>query len=311
MAWEYESLFDVPARAERDLISWTDQPTAVRVGRMGYRARTTVAGDRLEAEVFPIFGRKQAAMAREKKTHQTREAQERANHARSIRKMILLAEANFGREDIHLTLTYGEEEPDYERCQKDIRNFLARVKRAREKRGLSELKYIYVIEGGENGQRIHAHFLMNGGISREELEAIWKKAAAGGGYANADRLQPGNTGLDAIVTYMAKQLWARGMKRTGKEDEIDEIARFMTRHPGKRRKWSRSYNLKLPKVRTSDSRCSNARVRRIAQDFHNNARAEMEKVYPGYSFVRCAVYYSDVTDGVFIRCVMRRKGVGS
>ena len=148
-------------------------------------------------------------------------------------------------------------------------------------------------------------------ISREELEAIWKKSAAGGGYANADRLQPGNTGLDAIVTYMAKQLWARGMKRTGKEDEIEEIARFMTRHPGKRRKWSRSHNLKLPKVRTSDSRCSNAVVKRIAQDFRNDARAEMEKVYPGYSFVRCAVYYSDVIDGVFIRCVMRRKGVGS
>lgn len=308
MGQDYRSLFDVPATdpAQADLFAWGNQPTFARVGRMAYRTRTTVAGNRLEAEVFPIFGRRQAAAARKAKSRQTGEAQERANHARSIRKMILLAETNFTRQDVHLTLTYQDGEPDYARCQKDIRNFFQRVKRLREKRGLSELKYIYVIEGGENGHRIHAHILMSGGISREELETIWKQSGTGTGYANADRLQPGSDGLDAIVTYMAKQLWAKGFRKTGKGDEIDEIARFMAKHPGRRRKWCRSHNLKQPKVRTSDSKCSNARVKRIAMDMQHTAKAEMEKLYQGYVFVKCAVYYSDVVDGVYIRCVMRK-----
>jgi len=255
------------------------QATATRIGQMGYRTRTTVAGPRLEAEVYPIFGRNTEAMLRRaKKTNVTPEKQARLNRERSIRHLIQLVDANFDERDIHLTLTYRQA-PGYERAQKDMRNFLLRIKRIREKRGMSELKYIFTIEGDEDGQkeRIHIHLLMNGDMDREELEQIWSK-----GYANADRLRPDENGLEAIARYIAKQ-------------------------QRNRRRWCASRNLKQPKSRTSDSRVRNAAVKRIAWDFEDAARTEMEKVYPGYQFVKCSVRFSDIVDGAYIRCVMRKK----
>ena len=208
----------------------------------------------------------------------TPEKQARLNHERSVRHLVQLADANFTEKDIHLTLTYAGA-PTFSRAQKDMRNFILRLKRIREKRGMKELKYIYTIEGEEDGsrERIHIHMLTNGDMDRAELEEIWAK-----GYANADRLQPDENGLEAIARYIAKQ-------------------------QKNKRRWCASRNLKQPKVRTSDSKCNNARVKRIAFDFQNEAKAEMEKIYPGYQFVKCTVRYSDVVDGAYIRCVMRKK----
>lgn len=294
MSWEFEALFDVmPARAEADglmdLMSWDllrcvagesiRRESNLRVGQMGYRTRTTVAGPRLEAEVYPVFGRStEAFLRRAKKTNVTPERQQRLNHERSVRHLIQLVDGNFTAEDIHLTLTYSQA-PTYERAQKDMRNFLLKVKRLRKKREMSQLKYIYTIEGDEDRtkQRIHIHLLMNGDMDREELEGIWAK-----GYANADRLRPDENGLEAIARYLVKQ-------------------------QRNRRKWCASRNLKQPKSRTSDSRCSNARVKRIAFDMQSEAKEQMEKIYPGYQFVKCSVRFSDVISGAYIRCVMRKK----
>ena len=310
MSWEYEQLFDVPVTASQtDLTNWMDEDerkrlTNIRVGAMGYRTRTTVAGPRLEAEVYPIFGRSTEAMLRRaKKTNVTPEKVQRLNRERSIRHLVQLADTNFDERDIHLTLTYRKA-PSYERAQTEMRNFCLRLKRAREKAGLPELKYIYTIEGSNDGtrERTHIHMLTNGDMDREEIERIWNKGFAYKysekndrdwfdlhktelpikvGYANADRLQPDENGLEAIARYLVKQ-------------------------QKNRKKWCASRNLKQPKSRTSDSRCSRGQVKRIAFDMRNEAKAQMEKIYPGYQFVSCQVRYSDIVDGAYIRCVMRR-----
>ena len=284
MSWEYEALFDVPVtESQTDLMSWMDEGerkrlTNIRVGQMGYQTQTTVAGPRLEAEVYPIFGRDTSAtLRRAKKTNVTPEKVQRLNRERAVRHLIQLADANFGEQDIHLTLTYRNA-PTYERARKDMRNFCLRLKRAREKAGLPELKYIYTIEGDDDGkkERIHIHMLTNGDMDRAEVERIWEK-----GWANADRLQPDENGLEAIARYLVKQ-------------------------QKNRKKWCASRNLKQPKSRTSDSRCSRGQVKRIAFDMRNEAKAQMEKIYPGYKFVSCQVRYSDIVDGAYIRCIMRR-----
>ena len=69
----------------------------------------------------------------------------------------------------------------------------------------------------------------------------------------------------------------------------------------------RQPNLKQPKRRSSDAKTSNRVVKAIAHDIRNEAREEMEKLYPRYRFVDCKVYYSDQLDGVYIRVLMRRK----
>lgn len=280
MSWEFEGLFDAIVDNEADdLLStfWRSQPSAIKVGQMGYRTHTTKSGPRLEAEIYPVFGREQELKARKAKQNISPEKQQRLNLERSKRHFVQLVDGNFTERDIHLTLTYAQA-PEYNRAVKDVGNFLRKLRRLRKKRGLPELKYAGTVEGNDDGtrERIHVHLLMNDGISREELEKIWAK-----GYANADRLQMNESGLEAVARYIVKQ-------------------------QKNRRKWMASRNLVQPKERTSDTRVSKRRIKLIAQDFRNEAKEVMEKVYPGYSFVRCAVYYSDVLDGVYIRCVMRK-----
>lgn len=280
MSWEYEGLFEGIINSEADDLMtryWQSQPSAIKVGQMGYRTKTTTAGPRLEAEVYPMFGREQERRARAARKNLTPDKMQRLNLERAKRHFIQLIDANFTEKDIHLTLTYREA-PDYERAQKDVRNFLLKVKRIRKRRELPELKYAGTIEGNEEGnlKRIHVHLLMNDGISREELEQIWAK-----GWANADRLRTNESGLEAVARYIIKQ-------------------------QRNKRKWFASRNLVQPKSRTSDSKISNRRVKTIAHDFNNEAKQIMEKIYPGYVFVKANVYYSDVVDGVYIRCVMRR-----
>lgn len=287
MAWVYADLFDAemePAEHSEQLTFWQDEPSSLHVGQMGYRRRTTKAGPRLEAEIYPVFGREERGRLRQAKQNQTPEKQRRLNEQRAKHQLTLLIDANFGKNDYHLTLTYAGEEPDLDRCRKDIRNFFARVKRARDRRGLEELKYIYAI-GHDSESRIHVHMIINGGIEPVELQQIWGK-----GRTRADLLQPNEHGLQGLANYLFRQ--------NARAKEAGQL-------PGEKT-WVPSRNLKRPKTRRRDCRCSNARVRHIAGDIQNEAREIMEKLYPGYTFVECKVRHSDIVDGVYIRCVMRK-----
>ena len=286
MGWEYEDLFNNRMTGDG---SFLEEPSFIQVGRMGYRRRTTVSGPRIDAEVFPVFGRHQRGDLRRAKSRITREAQQRANDERSRIHLIQLVEGNFSERDVSLTLTYDGESPEAERVEKDVRNFIARVKLARAKAGLEEMKYIYTIGGDEmpaagySGKRPHVHMILSGGIDGDELEKIWGK-----GRANCDRLQPRDEGLGGIATYFTKQ-------------RQDRPARIGAK------KWRGSRNLKQPVKRSRDARMPNGRVKRIARDFRNEAKEVMEKLYPGYQMQDCQVRYSDVIDGVYIRCVLRRR----
>jgi hypothetical protein len=288
MGWRYEGLFEREVHpGEVDLSAWWRQEqTMIPVGRMGYRRRTVLAGDRLECEIYPVFGREDEGKARAARKNETPEKQKRLNRQRAERYITLLADTNFTEKDIELTLTYRNTyQPDYERCQKDVNNFIRKVKRYREKRGLEQLKYIYVIEGGfekKNGfgtTKLHCHMMMNGGVSREILEEIWEY-----GYANTKQLQPDeDRGLEELAKYMIKESKGRG------------------------RRYCHSRNLKKPLIKTRDARTSNRVVKAMVKDIRYEARDEMEKRYPSYKFIDCKIYCSDQMDGVYIRVLMRRR----
>lgn len=289
MSWEYEGLFEREDPDDGQLNFWTCVPTDARIGQMRYRTRTTKAGDRLEAEVYPIFGREDRGRLRAAKKTRSRQAVQDANERRARRHLINLIETNFGRGDHHVLLTY-ERESKEERAKKDITNFLKRLKTLRKNKRLPDLKYIYAMGGGEEDdeKRIHFHLMTNGGLTEEEIIKCWMQTP-GAGIANRDILQPDDNGLEALSKYFFRQHKDR--------DPAGQIGKHA---------WCASRNLKKPKSRTSDTKCTNARVRRIAHDFRNEAKGEMEKIYPGYRLVRCSVNYSDIVSGVYIRCVMRR-----
>ena len=290
MAWEFEDLFN-NRRAEDG--GFLAEPCFIPVGTMGYRRRTTVSGPRIDAEVFPVFGRGVKTMLRRAKSQQTGEAQQRANDERSRLRFIQLVEANFTEKDVAVGLSYAGKPPTPERVDKDMRNFLDRVKRRRIREGLPELKYAYAIGGDEmpaagySGKRPHVHVIMNGGIDRDEIEKLW-----GNGHANTHRLQPRDEGLGGIAVYFTRQMQDRPPKMGVK-------------------KYRPSKNLIRPEPRSTDAKIANSRVRKIAYDFENVAKEAMEKLYPGYVFQKCVVKYSDVVPSVYIRCVLRKvKGGG-
>lgn len=280
---EYQELFCVGELTEMEKRLYGGDPYRERVGGMHYCTKTEKAGDTLVLTVYPILGRSDRAKAEAARKAMSRERQTRYNRERARRRLALLMDANFGRKDLHVTLTYRGTPPDYEQARKDVRNYLRAVKRMREKAGLPEMKYIYVLEeeGGDGEKRrIHVHLMMTGGISREALEEKW-----GRGYANCDRLQPeeGN-GLMELARYFTKL-----------EQE---------KH---RRAWSASKNLRKPRTTVSRTRMSNARVRRLCQEIPGNAVEIMGKLYPAYKLGAVEPYVSDWIPGVYLRIRLRRR----
>ena len=289
MGWKYGCLFETEWQdAQMDLTQWwRSQPTEIPVGKMGYKRSVTLAGPRMECEIYPVFGREEETKARKAKMNRTPGKVRKQNLKRSEQHLIQLLDTNFGEKDLHVTLTYRGDPPSYDQCMKDMRNYILKLKRYRTKMGLDELKYIYNIEGGREQktgysmQRMHIHLIVNGGMDREDLEAIWSN-----GYANCDRLQPNERGLEELGKYIIKQ-----------------------HENGKR--WCASRNLKQPKKRKSDVKTSNGLVKRMALDMQSVAKGQMEKLYPSYQFVECRVYYSDILDGVYIKVLMRKKDQGA
>ena len=256
MSWTYADLFNVPIGAEDQPKLWTIEPCQIPVGRMGYRTRTVLAGPMLDIEVFPRYGRAEEDRLREAKQNSTQEKVQAANLERA--------------------------KPDYDRVQKDLRNYRDRIRRRRQREGLPDLKYIYVVEGFEPGneKRGHAHMVVNGGISRDELEKMWTK-----GVTRSRHLEPNDEGMVAVARYIMKE------KRGG-------------------HRWACSKNLKRPDRKESDCKISNRRVKTIAEDElqeTNRARRIMETLYPDYEMVNISVRGNDIVPGVYIRSTMRRK----
>ena len=288
---DYEALFDVEGEPTPGWMS----------GVLRQRAAMTKAGELLYIASYPVWTCQTAKRAAG--IRPTRAAQKKVNDRRAKLRLEQLINANFGEGDLLITCTYRDEtQPqDAARAHKDIRNYLARVKRLRERRGLSELKYIYVTEtthSEKRGTRYHHHLITNGdGVSREELEQLWATQARSHGsvgICNTRRAQPTEEGLAGWANYITKS-----GNRTGDQDsEAQGIAT--------KRRWCRSRNLKIPQTRTSDKRISRRRIERIALDVEAQARIIFEQIYPGYELIDCTVRESSYVPGAYIRARMRR-----
>lgn len=308
---EFETIFDTEVyEASPEVLG------RVRPGVLGYRTKTTKSGEMLESEVFPIW--ETGAEARRARKAITREAQRRLNDRNAVRKLVRLVSCNFGRGDLMVTLTYGDERiPGFREVQRDVRNFIRRLKDRRIREGLDELKYIYSIEGfrGEEAEaseapalpgvleaapevierkggvspRPHVHMILSGGLEREAIEGLWGK-----GWANCRQLQPDRyTGLEAISRYMVKS-WRRE-RGEGASPEG---------YPGKR--WYGSRNLKKPTVTVSDWRMSRGRVAKAVEEIAEGPGSVFNRAYPGYELVDFEVRSSEFVSGVYIYARMRR-----
>ena len=238
--------------------------------RSWYRETRFECGDYMEVNLYPVYTK---APSRRKKAKPTSETQQKLNELNAEHKLIRIANANFGSHDLKIELTYSAEHlpEDDEAAARELRNFLRRVKRYRQSRGLSELKYIAVTEKGPRSGRYHHHLIMNGDIELFDLVQLW-----GNGIVGTDMLQFDQDGIASLARYMMKQ----AREFIGKK------------------KYTRSRNLIDPPPKSRDNRFSKRKIMELAKDTDN--RAEFEKLYEGYRLSRASVVYNEANGGVYI-----------
>lgn len=182
---------------------------------MPYIKVKILSGDVLEyIQTFsPNYGNHKS---RKKKVSKSTIKQIMINEKNAINKVARKINANFGKGDIFLTLTYEGHVPKYEQAKKDLVNFLRRVKYYRKKHGMPPLKYIGTTEYQDT--RAHHHIIMSA-MSLDVISSLWK---LGGAYIT--------------------KLYSR---------EYSGLAKYISKEPRRKsyaRRWTGSRNLKAPVI---------------------------------------------------------------
>lgn len=231
--------------------------------------------DYIEIDLFP-FVELQYKPSRGGRQKTTSPKQKSLNDKKARRYFRLLAKSNFGSNDIHLTLSYAENNrPNTpEQGEKKLRNFLRRLKRLYKRHG-KELKYIYVTEVSSKG-RAHHHLLINNGVDRDEIEQAW-----GLGWANSKRIQSERGGIEALVCYLSKD-------------------------PKGRKRYTSSRNLVKPLESVSDTKTSRKKFQQLTlwPEDCEDMRKHFEKEHPDYQIISIEKHYNAVTCEWYIRAKM-------
>lgn len=284
---EMEALFDRAAESGD-----------TRIGDvMAIRTRETVAGPQMDVEIYPVWDTKATEAARMRmQTEKHRQAVAGVNERRlkdRIRRLIL---QNFELGDLFITLTYDKKGESYslEGVKSDIKNYLAKIRRARKRLGLGELKYLWVIEKNttkrEHIDVYHVHMFMNR-MDRDTAESLW-----GHGIANTKSLKEDESGdrFERISRYVCKSLYSWEKYE---------------------RAWGHSRNLQEPEERESDKTMTRTALRRatrgIEEDMsHKGLQALAEMKYPEYEVIRIDAHGSRYVAGVYVYIRMRRRKGG-
>lgn len=242
----------------------------------------------LEVDIVHVTNIPEAGKGKKKESSQK---QKNLNDKRSKRRFVQIANTNFGEDDLHISATYNDKHlpMTLKEAEKNVHNYLDRVKRRMKKVTGQDLKYMLVTEytpdeeDEEKAVRIHHHIIINGGLSRDDLELMWsttrinwKKADDKEyrknidyiGFVNCDRLQPNENGIEGLVNYINKR--KKGCK-----------------------KWSASMNLEKPKERKNDHKYSYRKVCLLAKTPED--KEIWRKVYKGYEPTKIKFEYNDYT----------------
>lgn len=280
-------------------------------GVLRQRVKSVRHGPMLDIECYPVWDTTLALMAkREAKKEAHRRAQERLNRENAKKRLIRLVNANFGADSLIVLCEYplDKQPADDEEAARDIRNYIKRIKYARAKMELPEIRYIYITEVTVSeafGVRFHHHIIMSGGISRDMAEDKW--LCKHGGRCNAKRAQPGEKHLAGFACYLTEDKRERVPETDGKNPQEKAI----------KRGWVPSKNLADPEkaATIADKKISIRKAQKIAETMTDagNAREIFAKLWPEYELVisngrpEINVRRSRWTAGVYIQAQLRRK----
>ena len=241
-----------------------------------YRERKYYCGNYLEIEVFPVYTK---AKGKGKRKKPTTEIQQRLNQRHAEAKLRRLLHTNFTEADFFVTLTFDDAHlpPSVEDAQQLLQNFLRRLKRR-----CTGLKYIYILEKGQENGRIHIHMVISGGLDEDDLAALW-----GMGKVKASLLEFNEDGLAALAKYFTKGEAENGGK------------------PITWKRWVGSRNLEKPEVVERDGRLPHRKMAGLCQDGGDTDYLETE--YDGYEIAPYSVEVAqDIYGGYYLAAVLKK-----
>lgn len=205
-----------------------------------YVAKTILAGNQFEVELYPAFSKKDIDKFKPKK-RPSKKNQKNLNEKNARKRFVRLINNNFNENDfvIHLTYTNENLPPTEKEAHRKVVNYLRRINYARKKIGLDNAKYVFVTEFDKDKKiRVHHHLIIEGGLEREKMKKLWTD----GKRTRVEELEPDEFGLAGLANYLAKD--PKGKKR-----------------------WTPSKNLKQPVERKSYTSFSKRKIRNmIAED---------------------------------------------
>jgi len=259
----------------------------------------------IEVDLYPVFEVRKIGKGRNKKKNVTCEEQKNLNSKKAKRYFNQLAKTNFSSRDYHMSLTYSNDNlpGTLDEAEKESINYVRRVNRRRKAKGMSNAKYMIVTERSNNG-RIHHHLIIEGGLSRDEMEALWSKQRISWkkferdeeyinsikliGYANAERLQFDEKGIEALCNYLCKD-------------------------PQGKRRWRQSKNLLKPWYKNpTDGKYSRRKIEKMAnlpQDCEE-VKTYWERQYKGYMLDESVPEFNEITGQWSIYLKMHLNNIG-
>jgi hypothetical protein len=219
------------------------------------REKKIYCGGKLVAvSIFPQTKKRDLSVKgkRGKREKISGEKQRDLNDKNSKRYFNASAEGNFGEGDLVVHTTYDEKylPKTIEEAERQKYNYIRRIEALSEKKGLGKIKWLAITQIGEkkNGtHRIHHHILLSTGLSRDEVESLWRVRKKKGqdkpdmlGFVNADRLRPNEKG-------------------------ISQMAGYMSRDSAGKRRWTCSQNLDKPWARKNDNTYSRRQMEKISK----------------------------------------------
>nr|DAY89301.1 MAG TPA: hypothetical protein [Caudoviricetes sp.] len=231
-----------------------------------------------------------------KRIRESAPKQKNLNDKNSKRYLIQLCNGNFTEDDYHVSATYKDKflPQTQEDGEKEVNNFLTRIKRRLKREGLGELKYVLVTEcnfskdNDKKPVRIHHHIIISCELDRDTIEDLWSRRKKKGekkgerlGTINVDRLQFDQNGIEGLCEYITK---AKKSKK----------------------RWSSSRNLVRPYSRKNDSKFGKREVERLCKS--NDPISELEKKYPKLNIVEVQTkYYEEDGWHIYIKGWVKRE----
>lgn len=259
------------------------------------REKKTDCNTYREADIIPRTDNAEKAVKgkRGKRRRVTEPKQKDLNDKNARRYLVQLGNGNFSIGDLHVSCTYSNQylPESVEEAERIISNYLRRIAYRRMKLGLDPLKYILVTEYGmskdsEKITRIHHHVIMNGGLSRDDVELMWtftrinwKKAEKDPEYrANIEQLG-----------------WCNADRLQMNENGIEGLCKYITKNPNGKKRWSSSRNLTRPvELPPADSKYTKRQVERLAKS-DDCGKEFFAKQFPDYNIVEIKPEYYEET----------------